>query len=149
MVEQLKISPKAIIGATCDMIVMQDEVFGPVLPVIAYDQLQDTIKYINDLARPLGLYYFGSDEAESEALISRTTSGGVTINDVMFHAGQEDLPLGGIGASGMGSYHGKHGFDEFSHHKAIFKQADADVLALFRPPYDSEYDKIIRQLVDA
>jgi coniferyl-aldehyde dehydrogenase len=99
--------------------------------------------------RPLGLYYPGTDVEESEAVISETTSGGVTINDVMFHAAQEDLPLGGIGASGMGSYHGKHGFDEFSHAKAVYRQADVDVLASFRPPYDSEYDEIVRQLIDA
>jgi coniferyl-aldehyde dehydrogenase len=149
MEAELKIAPKAIVGATDEMTVMQDEIFGPLLPIVAYDHLQDAISYVNDHARPLGLYYLGTDEKESDALISRTISGGVTINDVMFHAGQEDLPLGGVGASGMGSYHGKHGFDEFSHKKAIFKQADADVLAFFRPPYDSEYDEIIRQLMDA
>jgi len=149
MEAELKIAPKVILSATDEMSVMQDEIFGPLLPIIEYDHLQDAINYINDHAHPLGLYYLGTNEEESDALISRTISGGVTINDVMFHAGQEDLPLGGVGASGMGSYHGKHGFDEFSHKKAIFKQADADVLAFFRPPYDSEYDQIIGQLMDA
>lgn len=91
---------------------------------------------MNGHDRPLGLYYFGSDEAEKEKVLAATTAGGVTINDVVFHVAQENLPFGGIGPSGMGSYHGVDGFREFSHRKAIYTQIKADKpLQQMRPPY--------------
>ena len=126
-----------VLDPTDDMTVMQEEIFGPILPVKRYRRLDEAIDYVNRHDRPLGLYYFGSDGAEERALLDRTISGGVTVNDVIFHVSMEDLPFGGVGPSGMGSYHGQDGFRTFSHAKAIYRQPRIDVakLAGLRPPY--------------
>ncbi|MBS0502922.1 MAG: coniferyl aldehyde dehydrogenase [Proteobacteria bacterium] len=122
---------------TDDMAVMRDEIFGPVLPVKTYRAIDDAIAYVNGRDRPLGLYYFGTDEAEQTRVLEHTVSGGVTINDVIFHISAEELPFGGIGPSGMGSYHGFEGFKTFSHAKSVYRQPKIDVakLAGFKPPY--------------
>lgn len=135
--EHRKIAPTLIIDPTDDMKVMQEEIFGPVLPVKTYGAVDEAIAYINGRDRPLGLYYFGDDAAEQERVLSRTTSGGVTVNDVIFHVAQEELPFGGVGPAGMGSYHGHDGFLEFSHRKAIYTQIKKDIgpLQQMRPPY--------------
>jgi coniferyl-aldehyde dehydrogenase len=125
-------------NATDDMIVMQEEIFGPILPVRSYaGGIDNAIDEVNRRDRPLGLYYFGPDEGERRRVLDRTISGGVTIDDVVFHVSMEDLPFGGVGPSGMGSYHGFDGFKTFSHAKAVFKQAKLDVakLAGLKPPY--------------
>lgn len=124
-------------NVTDDMTVMQEEIFGPVLPVKTYERLDEAIDYVNGRDRPLGLYYFGADGAEQRRVLDRTISGGVTLNDVVFHVSMEDLPFGGIGPSGMGSYHGLDGFRTFSHAKAVYRQPRIDVakLAGFKPPY--------------
>ncbi len=124
-------------NATDDMIVMQEELFGPILPVRRYTGIDSAIAEVNRRDRPLGLYYFGPDESERRAVLDRTISGGVTLDDVVFHVSMEELPFGGIGPSGMGSYHGFDGFKTFSHGKAVFKQAKLDVakLAGLKPPY--------------
>lgn len=124
-------------NATDDMIVMQEELFGPILPVRRYTGIDSAIAEVNRRDRPLGLYYFGPDEAERRTVLDRTISGGVTLDDVVFHVSMEELPFGGIGPSGMGSYHGFDGFKTFSHGKAVFKQAKLDVakLAGLKPPY--------------
>jgi coniferyl-aldehyde dehydrogenase len=139
--EHRKIAPTLILNATDEMSVMQEEIFGPVLPVRTYGALDDAIGEINARPRPLALYYFGEDEAESEALLSRTTSGGVTINDVIFHFSMDDLPFGGVGPSGIGAYHGHRGFLEFSHEKAIYRQMSGELLAMLRPPYGDTFRK--------
>jgi len=122
---------------TDDMLMMQEEIFGPILPIVIYDGIDDAIGQVNRRDRPLGLYYFGGEGAESRRVMDRTIAGGVTIDDVIFHVSMEDLPFGGIGPSGMGSYHGRDGFLMFSHAKAVFKQATIDVAALagLKPPY--------------
>ncbi|MCC6942400.1 MAG: coniferyl aldehyde dehydrogenase [Novosphingobium sp.] len=122
---------------TDDMKVMQDEIFGPVLPVKTYRHIDQAIDYINAHDRPLGLYYFGDDSAEREAVLARTISGGVTLNDVIFHVSADDLPFGGIGPSGMGGYHGIEGFRSFSHGRAVYTQPKINVagLAGLMPPY--------------
>ncbi len=124
-------------NATDDMIVMQEELFGPILPVRRYTNIDSAIAEVNRRDRPLGLYYFGPDESERRTVLDRTISGGVTLDDVVFHVSMEELPFGGIGPSGMGSYHGFDGFKTFSHGKAVFKQAKLDVakLAGLKPPY--------------
>ncbi|HRK63203.1 MAG TPA: coniferyl aldehyde dehydrogenase [Terricaulis sp.] len=139
--EHRKIPPTLIVGATDDMSVMQEEIFGPVLPIKTYQTLDETIGYINAHPRPLALYYFGEDNAESDALLNRTHSGGVTINDVIFHFSMDDLPFGGVGASGIGAYHGKRGFIEFSHEKAIYRQTASEMIAMLRPPYGETFRK--------
>ena len=122
---------------TDDMRLMQEEIFGPILPVKRYSGIEEAIGYVNAHDRPLGLYYFGDDEAEQRRVLEKTISGGVTLNDVLFHCGMDDLPFGGVGPSGMGSYHGYDGFRTFSHAKAVYKQAKIDVAKLggMKPPY--------------
>lgn len=128
-----------------DMAVMQDEIFGPVLPVIRYREIEDAIEVINRGGRPLGLYYFGSDTTEEKRVLERTISGGVTINDVIFHISAEELPFGGIGPSGMGAYHGHDGFKTFSHARAVYRQPKIDIakLAGIKPPYGAATRKAI------
>ncbi len=132
-----KIAPTLLIDPPEDSAVMQEEIFGPVMPIKSYDSLDETLDYVNSHDRPLGLYYFGTDQEETQQVLNQTTSGGVTLNDVVMHVAQEDLPFGGVGPSGMGAYHGEDGFRTFSHAKAVFKQATfnpAEKLGL-RPPY--------------
>ncbi|MGB3710409.1 MAG: coniferyl aldehyde dehydrogenase [Erythrobacter sp.] len=124
-------------NVTDDMTAMQEEIFGPVLPVKTYKAIDQAIDYVNENDRPLGLYYFGQNEDEQERVLNRTVSGGVTTNDVIFHVSMHDLPFGGIGPSGIGSYHAQEGFREFSHARAVYHQPKIDVakLAGFKPPY--------------
>lgn len=132
-----KIPLTIVLNATEDMKVLQDEIFGPVLPIKTYQDIKETINYINSKPRPLGLYYFGHDAAEERMVLDTTISGGVTINDVIMHIAQEDLPFGGVGPSGMGSYHGRDGFKTFSHAKSVFKQTKLDIasIAKMRAPF--------------
>ena len=127
------------------MKVMQEEIFGPVLPVKGYRTLDEAIAYVNSKDRPLGLYYFGDDAAERERVLASTTPGGVTVNDVIMHVAQEELPFGGVGPSGMGSYHGHDGFREFSHRKAIYTQIKKDIgpLKALRPPYGPSFRRLL------
>ncbi len=124
-------------GVSDDMAVMQQEIFGPILPVKTYSAIDEAIDYVNKHDRPLGLYYFGEDHGERERVLSRTISGGVTVNDVLFHVSIDDLPFGGIGPSGMGSYHGPEGFKTFSHARSVYRQPKFDLakLAGLKPPY--------------
>ena len=132
-----RIAPTLILNPTDDMKVMQEEIFGPLLPVKSYQKVDEAIDYINAHDRPLGLYYFGADSDERDRVLDRTTSGGVTVNDVVMHVAQEELPFGGIGPAGMGAYHGHDGFREFSHRKSVFHQLKKDIapLRMLRPPY--------------
>lgn len=130
-----------------DMKVMQEEIFGPVLPVKTYKRIEEAVDYVNAHDRPLGLYYFGQDAAEERQVLDRTISGGVTVNDVIMHIASEDLPFGGVGPSGMGSYHGHDGFRTFSHAKAVYRQPKIDIARLggFKPPYGAATQKTLRQ----
>ena len=132
-------------NVTDDMTVMQEEIFGPLLPVRTYATLDGAIDEVNRRDRPLGLYWFGTDKAEERRVLDRTISGGVTVNDVVFHVSAEDLPFGGIGPAGMGSYHGHDGFKAFSHAKAIYTQPKLDLAALagFKPPYGAKTHKAL------
>ena len=130
-----KIPPTLVLNPTDDMKIMQEEIFGPVLPVKEYDDFNETVSYVNSKERPLGLYLFSKDKDKEKKVLENTTSGGVTLNDVIWHIGQEELPFGGVGPSGTGSYHGHDGFKEFSHAKAVYKQFSADLMAQMMPPY--------------
>ena len=134
-------------GVSDDMKVMQEEIFGPILPVMTYDRIEQAVDYVNAHDRPLGLYYFGEDRDEAEMILSRTVSGGVTVNDVLFHNAMEDLPFGGIGPSGMGHYHGVDGFRAVSHARAVYRQPKLDVakLAGFKPPYGKATESSLRR----
>ncbi|CAN0456343.1 unnamed protein product [Pylaiella littoralis] len=132
-----KIPPTIILDPSDDMKVMQDEIFGPVLPVKKYKDIKESVDYVNAHDRPLGLYYFGENKSEEQHVLTHTTSGGVTVNDVIMHVAQEDLPFGGVGPSGMGSYHGHDGFKNFSHAKSVYTQSKtvSKLAAAMRPPY--------------
>ncbi|APR77149.1 Aldehyde dehydrogenase [Minicystis rosea] len=136
-----------ITGVDDGMRVMKEEIFGPVLPIMTHARIDDAIAYVNRHDRPLALYYFGEDEREERHVLERTVSGGVTVNDVIFHISAEDLPFGGIGPSGMGCYHGFDGFRTFSHAKAIYRQPKLDLagLAGFKPPYGDKTRKSLKR----
>ena len=138
-----KIPPTIVLNPSDDMKIMQEEIFGPVLPVKTYKDVSEPVDYINSKDRPLGLYYFGNDENEKNFVLNNTTSGGVTVNDVISHIQMEDLPFGGVGPSGMGSYHGYDGFKEFSHQKAVYKQTNLNLMKLagLVPPYKKKEEK--------
>ena len=138
-----KIPPTIVLNPTEDMQIMQEEIFGPVLPVKTYSNVSESVDYINSKDRPLGLYYFGKDKKEQDFVLNNTTSGGVTVNDVISHIQMEDLPFGGVGPSGMGSYHGHDGFKEFSHAKATYTQSIFNLMKIagLVPPYKKKEEK--------
>ena len=138
-----KIPPTLVLNPSEDMKIMQEEIFGPVLPIKTYSDVSEPVEYINSKDRPLGLYYFGNDNTEKDYVVDNTTSGGVTVNDVISHIQMEDLPFGGVGPSGMGSYHGYDGFKEFSHAKAVYKQTKFNLMKLagLVPPYKKKEEK--------
>jgi coniferyl-aldehyde dehydrogenase len=140
-----KIPPHLILDATEDMKVMQEEIFGPLLPVLTYERIDEAIAGINARPRPLALYYFGDEDEERDLVLNNTTAGGVTVNDTLFHVAQEELPFGGIGPSGMGNYHGWEGFLTFSHAKGVYRQAGSELIRLFRPPYGMMFRKELRR----
>ena len=145
-----KIPPTLLLNPSEDMKIMQEEIFGPVLPVKTYKDVSEPVEYINSKDRPLGLYYFGDDKKEMQNVLENTTSGGVTINDVVFHVGQDNAPFGGVGPSGTGSYHGVEGFKNFSHTKTIYTQSKFDGLfGLFRPPFGSKAKSAIKGQIKA
>ncbi len=143
-----KMIPTLVLNPTDDMEVMKSEIFGPILPVKSYKTLSDVTDYVSRHDHPLGLYIFSDEKSEVEHILSNTTSGGVTVNDVIFHVSQETLPFGGVGPSGMGSYHGREGFDEFSQKRSVYTQLGSEkVLGMFRPPFGKPfYSQIARQL---
>jgi coniferyl-aldehyde dehydrogenase len=146
--EHHKIPPTIIMDPTEDMKVMQEEIFGPILPVKSYKEVDDAIGYVNDHDRPLGLYYFGDDSQEENRVINSTTSGGVSVNDVITHIMQDDAPFGGVGPSGTGSYHGYEGFVNFSHAKTVFRQSPFEFAAgALRPPYGGKTRKMLAGII--
>jgi coniferyl-aldehyde dehydrogenase len=145
--EHRRMPPTLIIDATDDMRVMQEEIFGPIMPIRRYGKFEETIDAINAAPRPLALFYFGHDKQENEALLERTHAGGVTLNDTFWHVVMSDLPFGGVGPSGMGAYHGQRGFKEFSHEKAVYKQTMSEQISAFMPPYDTKFRKNIKKLM--
>jgi len=132
-----------VLNATEDMKVMQDEIFGPILPVMATKSLDDALTYINDRPSPLALYYFGMDKDEQQHVMDQVRSGGVCINDTLSHFAQEDLHFGGVGESGMGAYHGEDGFYTFSHAKSVFKKRHFNSTKFAYPPYGTAIHKMI------
>ena len=134
-----------------DMLVMHEEIFGPILPVMTYDDITEVPDQVEPRRNPLALYYFGKDKTEQEYLLSHVPSGGVCINDITLHYVQEDLPFGGVGASGMGAYHGPEGFRTLSHPRAIYSQTMVDVLPIIgaRPPFGDKFRKNISKILGA
>jgi coniferyl-aldehyde dehydrogenase len=145
--ETRKMAPTLILDPTDEMLCMQEEIFGPVLPVRTYEKLDDAIAYVNEHPRPLALYYFGHDNRSIERVLSETISGGVSINETMMHVVQDDLPFGGVGPSGMGHYHAREGFETFSKKKAVFRQARLNTTGLLRPPFGKMVDRLLAVLI--
>ncbi len=141
-----KIPPTLVLNATEDMLVMREEIFGPLLPVLTYKNLDDAVAYVNSKPRPLGLFYFDHDKARVEMVVRGTVSGGVTVNDTTLHFSQDGIPAGGVGQSGMGRYHAIEGFDAFSHVKPVFYQSRINATGLLKPPYGRIADFVLRLL---
>ncbi|MGZ5098689.1 MAG: coniferyl aldehyde dehydrogenase [Usitatibacter sp.] len=142
-----KLPPALVLGAPDELRVMREEIFGPLLPVVPYGTLDQAIAYVNARARPLALYMFDHDPAAIERVLGETLSGGVTVNETILHIAQEDLPFGGVGASGMGAYHGRAGFEAFSKKKPVFFQSRINGLKLFRPPYGRRFEALLNFLL--
>jgi coniferyl-aldehyde dehydrogenase len=138
--------PMLIIGADDTMAVMREEIFGPLLPVEAYASLDEAIAKIDARPRPLSFYYFGSDGARRGKTLRETIAGGVTVNDTLWHFAHEGLPFGGVGASGIGAYHGEASFLTFTHRKPVFSQPRYAATGLLRPPYGAAFDRVVALL---
>jgi coniferyl-aldehyde dehydrogenase len=121
---------------------MREEIFGPVLPIVEYATIEEAISHVNQADRPLALYWFGNDSTNRQRILRETVAGGVTINDCMLHLVQENQPFGGVGASGMGAYHGEWGFRTFSKEKPVFLQSRLSAGALLRPPYGKTFERL-------
>ncbi len=139
------IAPTVLVGITRDDPVMGEEIFGPILPVIAIDSLDEAIAFVNEGDKPLALYSFSADDADHDRVLTGTSSGGVCVNATIMHVSNPHLPFGGVGESGMGSYHGKDGFDTFSHRRAIHERGTRFDPALLYPPYSSRKFAIVRR----
>lgn len=142
--EGRKLVPHLLLDVNEGMAVMQEEIFGPLLPILPYDSEQQALDYIKDHERPLALYWFGADSAARERVLAQTHAGGVTLNDCIWHIGQEDQPFGGVGASGQGAYHGIWGFNTFSKMKPVFSQPRFFAgTKLFYPPYGATFNRLL------
>jgi coniferyl-aldehyde dehydrogenase len=141
-----RMPPTLIVGATDAMAVMQEEIFGPVLPIEAYASLEDAIAKIDARPHPLSFYYFGNDAVHRGRALRETIAGGVTVNDTLWHFAHEELPFGGVGASGIGAYHGEASFLTFTHRKPVFTQPRFAATALLRPPYGAAFEKVLALL---
>jgi coniferyl-aldehyde dehydrogenase len=139
-----RMMPALILNPSRDTSVMRDEIFGPILPILGYRSIDDALETIRSGPCPLALYYFGADDEQARQVLDGAASGGVTINDVMTHMFVEDMPYGGIGASGMGAYRGEAGFRTFSHARAIYRQTEAkEAVTLLHPPYGDPYRQFL------
>ena len=141
-----QMAPTLVLGATPAMQLMQEEIFGPILPVLTYTRLDEAIAHINAGPRPLALYWFGQDERERDEVLARTVSGGVTVNDTLMHIAHDGLPFGGVGDSGWGAYHGETGFLRFSHQKSVLVQSRWSLGGLLYPPYGARFDRVMALL---
>jgi aldehyde dehydrogenase (NAD+) len=141
------LAPTVLTGVKPDAPVMDDEIFGPILPVLTYEQLDEAIAFVNDRPKPLALYVFGSKAASVDRVVERTSAGGVTVNHTLLHVSVHDLPFGGVGASGMGAYHGKAGFEIFSHAKPVLQRSTKPDSSLAYPPYTPFKQRVLRKLL--
>jgi coniferyl-aldehyde dehydrogenase len=142
-----KLSPTLLMDPPPDSAVMREEIFGPVLPVLTFDSPEDAVARINSLPDALALYWFGRDPSALEAVIAQTRSGSVAVNETVLQAAVEALPFGGVGASGYGAYHGRAGFDAFTHRRAVFKQSRHSGTRYMRPPYGPMAERLFKFLL--
>lgn len=141
-----KLPPTLVLDVPPGVRLMQEEIFGPVLPIVEYDGFDEAIAHVRRGDHPLALYWFGHDAANRQRILRETTSGGVTVNDCLWHLAQEAQPFGGVGSSGMGAYHGEWGFNTFSKLKPVFHQARWNGTFLFHPPYGKTFDRLLSVL---
>ncbi|MGO4389303.1 coniferyl aldehyde dehydrogenase [Microvirga sp. 2YAF29] len=146
-VTKRKIPPVVLTGAPDHARIMQEEIFGPVLPVISYDTIEAACRYIGDRPHPLALYLFSHDGRTIETVLEKTQSGGVAINDTLLHCVQEELPFGGVGESGTGAYHGEAGFRTFSHARSVFRQSRFNGTGMTKPPYGNRINRLLSLLM--
>ncbi|MFA6229107.1 MAG: coniferyl aldehyde dehydrogenase [Rhodanobacter sp.] len=139
--------PQLISEVNDDMRVMQEEIFGPLLPLVPYDSLEQAIAYVAAHPHPLALYLFEQDRSLIDHVLGQTTAGGVSVNDTLYHIAQHNLPFGGVGASGMGGYHGEAGFHTFSHLKPVFRQARFNGVGLLNPPYGALFKRMLELML--
>ena len=144
---QRKIPPHLVLGVNEDMTILKEEIFGPLFPIMTYKSLDEVITYVNSKDRPLGFYIFTNSKELEEKLLFSTISGGVTINNCILHVAQHDLPFGGVGASGMGQYHGYEGFLEVSKLRPVFTNPRLSLLHTFYPPYNKRQSRILNFLL--
>ena len=142
-----RLPPTLIVNPRDEMQVMQEEIFGPLLPVLTYQTMDEALAYINRHDRPLALYLFDRDKQRIRQVLDGTIAGGVTVNDTIIHIAQDELPFGGVGPSGMGHYHGQAGFDTFSKLKPVFHQSRLNGMRLFDPPYGAVFDRLLKVLL--
>jgi aldehyde dehydrogenase (NAD+)/coniferyl-aldehyde dehydrogenase len=142
-----RMPPLILLQVTDAMQVANEEIFGPILPVIPYGSLDDAIRYVETRPRPLALYLFARGRSDIDRVLRETHAGGVTVNDVILHIAQDSLPFGGIGASGMGHYHGREGFLTFSKSKGVFTQSRLSGIGLFNPPFGPRFERLVRFLI--
>ena len=138
-----QIPPVLVFGVPESAQVLQEEIFGPILPVLSYESLDEAIRYVNARPRPLALYWFGEDNAARDKVLAQTVSGGVTVNDTLMHIAHENLPFGGVGESGWGSYHGEAGFLRMTQQKPVLVQSKWARGDLFYPPYGKRFDQVM------
>jgi coniferyl-aldehyde dehydrogenase len=138
-----KIAPHLVIGPPPESELMQREIFGPILPVLGYERLEEAVAFINARPRPLAFYPFSRSHATIDHLLAHVMSGGVSVNDALWHVGQPDLPFGGVGASGMGHYHGAEGFLTFSKLRPVFYQAPVSGMRLLWPPFGALASRVL------
>ena len=143
--DERRFAPTLVLDPTDDMRIMQEEIFAPILPVVTYESLEEPLAQISRRERPLAIYYFGTDERELRQILGQTVSGAVTVNDIAAHFMVQNLPFGGVGASGMGAYHGEQGFRQFSHARAVFRQTRLDLAGFIglRPPYGARLRRFL------
>lgn len=144
LAKERRVPLSIVTNTTPDMQIMQEEIFGPLLPIVASDSLQHALDYIGKKERPLALYWFGNNHIKRERVLIESISGGVSINEIAWHLVQENLPFGGVGSSGMGAYHGEHGFKTFSHMKAVFIQSRFSAGKMLMPPYTDKTSMLLR-----
>jgi len=145
--ERRILPPVVVVNPPQGSMLIRDEIFAPVLPIIGYDSLQDALDWINSHPHPLALYVFAEDRREQSYVMDNTRSGGVTINATLLHFAQEGLPFGGVGASGWGAYHGKAGFDRFTHQRAVFRTGFVNPANWLAPPYGKRARRLLRFLM--
>jgi coniferyl-aldehyde dehydrogenase len=137
------LSPVVVLNTTEDMRLMTEEIFGPILPIVPYREINDAVAYVNARPRPLALYFFGPRGPARDLVLQHTTSGGVSINETNLHYAQDDLPFGGVGPGGMGAYHGPEGFKTLSHAKGVFEQAGLNLTDIIRPPFGRLIERLV------